>query len=463
MSAILPYYADEEEAERPEHAAERAAARLSDPEKLTPNGEPRVNGTSSQRLAGLGDATVRQDVDLLAENALEAEALNTTHAGLLRQAWTRTAVADQMNAGKGNFVVSQVDGKVFITTDATVPGAAWELNPNRGEQVSVELLTWTSKMGCWSFSLPAGAPVAGGTCPGAVAGQSVSSLVQIKGQARRVQQVLGAPVSVADAICQRCYATGNSRYGRTNMIAKQTLLYAWTQAAVKDGSFAEVMTAAIKGADTLPNGGDRGSNSYLPERWPQKFFRIHDSGDFFSEAYVAAWKQVARNCPEFMFWAPTRIWALPEGANWIKRHNSDYNPTPGAKGSNLIIRPSNYHFNEHVPDKLSDHIDAQGIRRNAGSGFASWSTAFDKERKPVGGPAFDRTGGQRVQLPIVGMVGKSLKPTGQFETNRAPYDWDCQAYLSNGGTCRNACAPDGQIGCRMCWLNHDRVVNYTAH
>jgi hypothetical protein len=458
MAAILPYYGDEEEAEQPEHDAERMTAALSG---VLPSADVLVRGSISQKhaqLAGLGAV----DTDsVLAEGALEAKALNTTHAGLLRQAWTRSVVADQMG-GNINYVVTQIGRTVYLSSALNIPGAAWELNSHASDMVNVSLLTWTSKMGCWSFSLPAGAPVGGGTCPGSVAGQSLSSLAQIQGQAAKVKSILGKPVSVEDAICQRCYATGNTRYGRTSMIVKQTLLYAWVLAALKDGSFVDVMTAAINNADTLPYGGDRGTNSYLPERWPKKFFRIHDSGDFFSLEYLKAWKQVARNCPDFVFWAPTRMWAHAEGSKWIREVNGDYDPRPEHNKSNLIIRPSNYHFNEQVPDKLTDRIDESGKRHNAGSGYAAWSTAFDKKRKPEGGPGFDRTGGQRVSLPVLKAKGTGFVQAGTKE-ERAPYDWDCQAYLSSGGTCRNACAPDGQFGCRACWMQDTRVINYTAH
>jgi hypothetical protein len=43
----------------------------------------------------------------------------------------------------------------------------------------------------------------------------------------------------------------------------------------------------------------------------EKLFRIHDSGDFFSPAYVRAWFAVCQQLPEVKFWAPTRAWQLP--------------------------------------------------------------------------------------------------------------------------------------------------------
>ncbi len=41
------------------------------------------------------------------------------------------------------------------------------------------------------------------------------------------------------------------------------------------------------------------------------FFRLHYSGDFFSEEYTKAWKQVMLRFPQVQFWAYTRsLWAV---------------------------------------------------------------------------------------------------------------------------------------------------------
>ena len=43
-----------------------------------------------------------------------------------------------------------------------------------------------------------------------------------------------------------------------------------------------------------------------------KFFRIHDSGDFFSVEYIFAWMQVVHDHPDIKFWTYTRSWRVPE-------------------------------------------------------------------------------------------------------------------------------------------------------
>ena len=102
--------------------------------------------------------------------------------------------------------------------------------------------------------------------------------------------------------------------------------------------------------------------------------------------------------------------------------------------SNLIVRPSAYHINEPPP-------------REMGKGWAAGSTSYKDVLKPPGiRPRGDK-------LPP-GVPGPSK-----------PYDWDCQAYNteSENVTCREALAPDGEVGCRACWKNKQDEINYTLH
>jgi len=41
------------------------------------------------------------------------------------------------------------------------------------------------------------------------------------------------------------------------------------------------------------------------------YFRGHDSGDFFSVAYIECWTEIARRLPGIKFWFPTQSWSLP--------------------------------------------------------------------------------------------------------------------------------------------------------
>lgn len=64
--------------------------------------------------------------------------------------------------------------------------------------------------------------------------------------------------------------------------------------------------------------------------------------------------------------------------------------------------------------------------------------------------------------------------------NDPRYDWNCQTYAIDDKawareqraagtkekvqhTCRIAAAPDGERGCRACWVVTDDVINYTLH
>jgi len=159
------------------------------------------------------------------------------------------------------------------------------------------------------------------------------------------------------------------------------------------------------------------------ERTRERFFRLHDSGDFFSPDYVAAWRAIADNNRDVTIWAPTRAWAVPG----LRRAINEYNAPP----ANLVIRPSGYHVN-----------DPAFTARELGPGFSAGTTVFKDVRKPQDAAGFVRGG---------------------------PYDWDCQAYTTGSGkvTCRDALAPDGGVGCRACWKwaeGDDALrVNYTLH
>lgn len=211
-----------------------------------------------------------------------------------------------------------------------------------------------------------------------------------------------------------CYATGgNYRYGSKQLT--QVVVLAWTRQAVKDGSFVEVMDWAVKNANYHLDASSIDGTSYPPEH-RGLFFRIHDSGDFFSREYLAAWKAVADANPDVTFWAPTRVWAT----SWGIRAVNEINRNP----RNLILRPSSYEVNSPALEGL-------------GPGWASWSVVYAKAVKPPGGP---------------------MHASG-------PFNWDCQAYAAEAEahSCRHALAPDGATGCRACWLHPELSVNYTLH
>lgn len=125
---------------------------------------------------------------------------------------------------------------------------------------STALLTWTTDMRCWSFSIPAGH-----SCPLAIYGPG--------------------------NICEYCYAMMN-RYNGPNVLRAQWIRYQWAL-HVQPVTFIRTLAGAIKKENI-------------------KYFRGHDSGDFFNKGYLRRWIEVCRLCPDIKFWFPTRNWKKPK-------------------------------------------------------------------------------------------------------------------------------------------------------
>jgi len=389
-------------------------------------------------LMGLGQGYSESDLGVDFADQLSVDIVNATHSGLEDMTWLRRAVEEALQ-GRGFRV--EFEGRevklVLLKPAPMIP--AW--NPPTSEELQrFSVLSWTSKMGTPSFSLPAGAPVMGGSCPGAAAGQTIVPVETLQRNAREVRSILGAPVRLVQAICQHCYAEGG-QYSTALVQYAQVLRYAWTKEAVRDGSFSQIMDWAIKHADfalkdTVRKLEDGTTVPVRGERDGKKYFRLHDSGDFWSPEYIAAWKVVANLNPDVTFWAPSRVWANAKLREAVNLYNSM--PPPGRAMNNLVIRPSAYHVNEAPP-------------KNLGPGWAAGSTSFKDTLKPSQAP--------RLNL-------------------QAPYQWDCQAYTTDSDkvTCRDAMPPGGMSdadrGCRACWKYGQQdergntpglTVNYTLH
>jgi len=349
--------------------------------------------------------------------------IDQSHAGLMQDVYTREVIREEL---EGAQIHPSYKGRnVVLRVDRPVTGPAW--NPF-AEVETTSLLSWTAKTGRPSFSLPAGAPVMGGSCPGATAGQSTVDDRVRRQAARLLLPVIGKrQVNLVEAICEYCYATGGS-YATGSTQFHQTVRYAWVRRAItidprgrptdnpRESSFVSVMIDGIERADFKLEGE--------PSQWRgKKFFRIHGSGDFFHPRYLMAWKAVCdhfhprRNEHSIVFWAPTRIWAM--GDKWIQ-FVSEVN-----KGdTNLVLRPSAYHVNQHGPD----------IRE---PGWASPTTVFHHDA-----------------------VG---------EAEGREFDWNCKAYaVEKGPSCRGAVGSDARgnptkVGCRTCWVHPHLRVNYTLH
>jgi len=390
------------------------------------------------------------------------EIAQEAHAELLNVAWIRQALVLKMQDRK-IWIAYDKDGP-SIAVDKPVGGPAW--NPSSGSRATT-ILGWTTKMGAPSFSLPAGAPKMGGACLGATAGQSV---VPVKGRATQVKHVLEVlnnyrgdnprveKVSITRTVCEFCYAEGG-QYATSGVQNAQLMRYAWAERAIDRpghvpgvSEFYSVMLDAIDHADF-----EYGDEPMQYKSENQRFFRLHDSGDFFSPKYFSEWKKIALyyhpevggeglkfnpdrklsdggfeisvaaygtgHAQPIWFWAPSRVW-MTQMREQIARENSTKK-----YGDNFAIRPSAYHINEHGP--IFDTKD------KSNDGWSAPSTVYEYKAKKEG-------------------------------QDRA-YNWDCKAYaVEKGPSCRGAKSNpkgpgQGAVGCRECWLHRDSAVNYTLH
>lgn len=366
------------------------------------------------------------------------------HQELLAMVYVRNAVEHSLLGRR--FVVQngkpQYDAKtgreklidqstIYLVLDGPIgEGPPW--NPAASPDArSYNLLTWTSKMNAPSFSIPAGAPAVGGTCPGATGGQSAVPNADLVSAERLIRSVTGERVDLSRSICNFCYATGG-QYGTGGVQFAQALRHIWVREAIRQPIdtplgrstlFIETMVAAIQNANFYINGGmikndkETGEESQKlgPEFSGRRFFRIHDSGDFFAPEYLAQWKAICDRLPDITFWAPSRVWAL--GKPWIDAVNQI-----NGQSRNLVIRPSAYHIDGPCPVDL-------------GPGWAHGSTVYSHE-----------AGGHGI------------------------WHWQCDAYATGSNrTCRGALAPPGLgdphsgRGCRACWIAPQLTINYSPH
>lgn len=291
----------------------------------------------------------------------------------------------------------------------------------------IQLFTETSKMGAPSYSLPVGPLGFGGSCPGSVAGMTTSDPRAVALQKKRVLQLINATNAKLPrtgdyapeyAVCQNCYVTkGNHGYWGNNL--RLVARYAWTRAAVDQGLFAASVIDALRYAKFAQ---EPPALAYLNQR----YFRIHDAGDFYSKEYLAAWWQVAKaydgktpGNPRTIFWAPTRIWSTPTGVKHMHEVNG------GSRFlDNFVVRPSGYVINAPGPD----------FPIGAASGFASPTTVDTK--------------------PHVDAVLSGKQPP--------TFDWLCPAQ-EYGGSCLKSPSPDGNQGCRVCWIHPHMRTAYKLH
>lgn len=71
-----------------------------------------------------------------------------------------------------------------------------------------------------------------------------------------------------------------------------------------------------------------------------KLFRVHDSGDLFSVAYIKAWKQICQIFPTIRFWFPTREWIRESQMDALKEL---------ASLPNVSLKPSALEIDQPAP------------------------------------------------------------------------------------------------------------------
>lgn len=398
----------------------------------------------------------------------EVPPLAATHAALVKFIWGRQA-AEEALRGNGLRIIREGNSyMVELEKPLDTNAVPWSPLPSTGRRY--EILTWTSKMAAPSWSLPAGPVSMGGACPGAEPGQSVVSAENRRAAIRKAGRTFLPTVNLPLAICQQCYAT-KANYAMGGTIVAQIVRYAWVRASLASGEFVEIMSDAVARADYLSDGAtkkvtdEEGEETRVVRYGPEleqtmgdgssrprgsRYFRVHDSGDFFSPAYYRAWIEIARRNPDVLFWAPTRVWVIPRYRELIARENIE----------NLVVRPSGYHVGDAAP-RIEGWPDA---------GSTSL-LKYDPKRDPLTVP----TGPMRPELDATlraglrKQMGAAYKdppyrpmPPGEWD-DRA--DWHCQTYavLDMAHSCRNAVNPDGRVGCRMCWTRSAMSVNYATH
>lgn len=261
---------------------------------------------------------------------------------------------------------------------------------------NVSIFTFTSKMSCPSFSIPAG-PTKHGTCPA-----SRPEAILAEGSYTRYHPPLEKMPAGETFICDVCYAGKNNYLLYKAISLGQMAKAQWVRSAVRDGTFAAQMTQAIY---MLLH--PRIENLLRANLISNQFFRIHDSGDYWSPDYYRGWNEVCSNFmgklggrqksgPLIYFWAPTRMWVYEK---YLEAFRKD--PPP----PNLAVRPSALFT---------------GVKPPAIPGLAMGSTS---------------------------VAGKMPKPV-----------WNCPAYEDDAP--QASCAG---TKCRVCWTRKKEGVNYTTH
>jgi len=196
----------------------------------------------------------------------------------------------------------------------------------------------------YSFDLPAGR-----TCPGANICKSQVVLVDGK---RKVKD---------GAKCQfRCYAASDeARYEGTYNVRKGNEVS--VKKALKSGGVKKLVEEILK---------------YIP--YDAGVIRLHTSGDFFSQSYLMAWRLVAKQRPDILFYAYTKSLRylvgvdMEDGSQGVLLPNFLVTASEGGKYDSLIkelgVRSVDVVFDEKDTDRELDEND--GHASSVGGSFS---------------------------------------------------------------------------------------------
>jgi hypothetical protein len=110
---------------------------------------------------------------------------------------------------------------------------------------------------------------------------------------------------------------------------------------------------------------------------------------------------------------------------------------------NVIVRPSALHFGDYAPT----------------AGMYPWDGPYP----------FNAAGTTSLYSKGLGQDATGVEYGGaNFGGEVDPrYDWGCQAYHRSkemaAPNCADAMGPDGELGCRACWIQPGLRINYSAH
>ena len=363
------------------------------------------------------------------------------HVQLTRLHWNRSALGWFLqkvkvrhewggDEGPDQLIIKVVDSPVRDAQGPYIPRNAVPWDQMGGSVRDISAWSYlNSKMDCPSFDLPTGAAVVGGTCPGAVEGQSIVP------NRTGVLSSTGQAVDLPRTICSACYATGGHQ-GYTNVQLHQMIRHIWVQGMLnyKAEAFVDVMVESLLAMPDKvfsPNSRSTPQN-ILP-------VRVHSAGDFFSIKYASAWLDIANKVGasgergrRFRFWAPTRTWVVRGWPEWWQQN------LPRLKHNNFTVRASAFHFDDPSPGALDGH-DAKNTR----TGMGSTSCHITDQNAAQLRTDFHAT-----------------------REERARFDWTCPTYSAREGqlkSCSQSPNPMGGMHCRACWIRPDLRIDYPAH